>query len=182
MPKITPGRVLAEDVRTHMDQFVDIDARYLRLMDERKRAASGILRLVTALRQIVGRGQAARLLTEHGLTDEALALLPQSPGRKPGAAKATPVPTKAPTPAEPGAIPKDTVITMLTGLYAGWKGRIRWMRKLANGRMVYTATLDGPRGQKARTQVMTSSLGRKWQMDGATGTGPAPKVRKARAK
>jgi hypothetical protein len=67
------------------------------------------------------------------------------------------------TPSE--LVPKGTEIRMLTGIYLGYNGRVASVQVTKTGPRpdaIYMLSLVGAAGQKARTSVKQSSLGRVW--------------------
>jgi hypothetical protein len=63
-------------------------------------------------------------------------------------------------------VPKGTVIRMLVGKFLGFAGTVVSVNVLKAGPnpdAIYTLSLSGPAGQKGRTTVKQSSLGRSWK-------------------
>lgn len=87
------------------------------------------------------------------------------PGRPAKAARlAKAVTPAAPAPLPPGILPKKTPVKMLTGFYLGFTGVIASVQPKPGPKpdAIYTLSLKGPGGQKARTSVKQGSLGRTW--------------------
>jgi hypothetical protein len=63
-------------------------------------------------------------------------------------------------------VPKGTVVRMLVGKFLGYAGTVVSVHVLRSGPSpdaIYTLSLSGPAGQKGRTTVKQSSLGRSWK-------------------
>jgi transcription antitermination factor NusG len=124
-------------------------------------------------------GRIARTQMNHGklgqtwevVADGKAAAAPAKPARKGKVVRRKAKTAKPATPkaaAEPpptGIVPKGTAIKMLTGKFLGYTGKVTSVQVTKTGPKpdaIYMLGLIGPNGEKARTSVKQSSLGRVW--------------------
>lgn len=150
---------ITEELRRILDEYDRIGAECERLTTERKNRQTIAWRLIHILYAIGGSRAVSNLLEETGLASR-VATLPRLPGRRPSGE----IEDLAERVGEAaGALPSGTRVRMISGKYNNWTGVIRWHRR--TGRTVtYTVHLEGPSGQKARTQVGHGAIGRSFEI------------------
>lgn len=156
-----------EELRRVQAEIRGLGEQIANLSAERARKSRLARHLISVLRIEVGDAAAKRVEEELGLSGPrresrvagAAGVLSAVPRRRRARRRRTAVELPS------HAVPKNTPIRMLAGLYQGWTGIVKFLQAKEGAKgieITYTLHLDGPEGKRGRTSVKHVSLGRTW--------------------